>query len=75
MPLIEYRCPSCRKSFEHLQRSARDKARCPSCGGGRLERLLSVFGVSTGAASMPALSCRPQGCDAPACGTGPCGFG
>ncbi|HDQ98985.1 MAG TPA: zinc ribbon domain-containing protein [candidate division WOR-3 bacterium] len=48
MPIREFRCRECRKTFEALVFSPRDEAgeRCPSCGSGRLEKLFSVFGVS-----------------------------
>jgi putative FmdB family regulatory protein len=44
MPLFEYECLECRRRFEHLTRST-DSPTCPSCGGARLEKLLSVFAV------------------------------
>ena len=34
MPLYEYVCPSCGKTFEELKsfEEAEDKAKCPNCG-------------------------------------------
>jgi putative FmdB family regulatory protein len=46
MPLFEYRCLSCDSHFELLIRGAMTPA-CPSCGGTSLERLLSMFAVSS----------------------------
>ncbi|HSV29582.1 MAG TPA: zinc ribbon domain-containing protein [Candidatus Omnitrophota bacterium] len=41
MPLYSYRCKGCDHQFETLVMGA-DTPSCPSCGGGELERLLSV---------------------------------
>jgi putative FmdB family regulatory protein len=46
MPLYEFRCRDCDSEFELLVRSGVDP-RCPSCGSGSLERLLSMFAVSS----------------------------
>lgn len=45
MPIYEYRCRTCKHEFEQLVRSSRSKAKvaCPQCGGGKVERRLSVF--------------------------------
>jgi putative FmdB family regulatory protein len=45
MPMYEYRCQSCGKSFEMLRRmqdSDRD-LKCPECQSSEIERLLSTF--------------------------------
>jgi putative FmdB family regulatory protein len=42
VPLYEYRCPSCGKTFEKIQKfSANRKARCPECGASG-KKLLSA---------------------------------
>lgn len=46
MPLFEYRCLGCESQFELLIRGGAEP-RCPSCGGTSLERLLSMFAVSS----------------------------
>lgn len=46
MPLFEYRCAPCDTQFELLIRGA-DVPTCPSCGTTSLERILSLFAVST----------------------------
>ncbi|MFZ0887409.1 MAG: zinc ribbon domain-containing protein, partial [Candidatus Binataceae bacterium] len=43
MPIYEYRCTKCDRSFEAFVRPHRDKAECPSCHGTRLVRQMSVF--------------------------------
>ena len=46
MPLFEYRCPTCDSRFELLIRGSAVPT-CPSCGGTSLERMLSLFAVSS----------------------------
>lgn len=46
MPLYDFRCRTCSAEFEALVRTG-DTPRCPECGGGDLERLLSTFALST----------------------------
>ncbi len=46
MPLFEYRCLACESQFELLIRGS-DVPVCPSCGATSLERLLSMFAVSS----------------------------
>jgi len=50
MPLYEYRCVACDGEFELLIRSGATPA-CPTCGATDLERLLSMFAVSSESAS------------------------
>ena len=40
MPLYDYRCPACEKTFELLVRSS-TVTTCPHCGATQLERQLS----------------------------------
>lgn len=41
MPLYDYRCNACGRSFELLVRSGSEPA-CPHCNGGQLEKLVSL---------------------------------
>jgi putative FmdB family regulatory protein len=45
MPLYEYRCQQCGKSFEMLRRiqDADRQLECPECKSDEVERLLSTF--------------------------------
>jgi putative FmdB family regulatory protein len=50
MPIYEYRCLECGESFEKLVRSMSNpvsKIECPQCGGRKVEKLISHFGVQT----------------------------
>ena len=76
MPMYEYECRKCGKTFDHLARSmaARDEVvACPSCGGKQTARKLSVFAVGAGAAKPAARGPMPGCC---ACGREPgsCGM-
>ena len=50
MPTYDYRCPKCNKKFS-LVLSIGDhdagKAKCPKCGGKKLDQILSAFQVKT----------------------------
>lgn len=46
MPLFEYTCRDCDGQFELLVRGAATPA-CPSCGSTNLEKILSMFAVSS----------------------------
>ncbi len=47
MPLYEYACRDCSHRFEALVMGSA-KPSCPTCKSRNLEKLLSVFAVSTG---------------------------
>ena len=48
MPIYEFECVDCKGRTSIFVRtvSSEVKGVCPSCGGGRLERIISRFGVS-----------------------------
>ncbi len=48
MPIYEFTCQSCKKQFDHLQRTMSDGPRpaCPECGSKQTARMLSVFAVA-----------------------------
>src|ERR1044071_3407286 len=41
MPIYEYRCGACDRTFEELLRSSNEKISCPSCASPDVKRLLS----------------------------------
>lgn len=61
MPIYDYRCQECGKTFETLVRSSNVPA-CPECGSAHLEKLLSIPAPPvTQSAPEP---CQPGGCGA-----------
>lgn len=57
MPIYEYLCRQCDNRFETLVRAAEAVA-CPSCGGVKLEKQLSVF--SQGSPRLSSLTSTPM---------------
>jgi len=57
MPIYEYRCLECGEKFEKLVRSINNpepEIKCPKCGGRKVEKLLSSFGLRiSGSTSGP----------------------
>ncbi len=49
MPLYEYRCSGCNHQFELLILKASQPISCPACASESVERLLSMFAVSSDA--------------------------
>jgi len=64
MPVYEYQCLECGEKFEKLVRSMNSpqEIECPKCGGRKVEKLLSAFGLRTsGSASEPICpTCMPR---------------
>lgn len=64
MPIYEYRCQECEEKFEELVRSTDSQLeiKCPKCGGQKVKKLLSAFGIQTsGSASEPICpTCIPR---------------
>jgi putative FmdB family regulatory protein len=70
MPIYEYHCEDCDKDFEALLMRSSETVHCPSCGGGRLHKLISAHAVGHG---MPDTACGSAPCSpAPMCGSGAC---
>jgi len=47
MPMYEYHCGKCDEDFEELVMGD-EKIRCPSCGGGRVKKMMSAFAHKSG---------------------------
>ncbi len=73
MPIYDYRCNQCGMISEMLVRVSRDEAvRCPDCGSGDVERLISASYMIKMDAPAPGTTCcgRAERCEAPPCSTG-----
>jgi putative FmdB family regulatory protein len=56
MPLFEYQCKRCGNQFEALVRAGGPSPSCPACRSEDLEKLLSLFAVSSETTRQQALS-------------------
>jgi putative FmdB family regulatory protein len=78
MPIYEYRCNPCDRTFETLVRTSSDIARCPSCGNIDVDKEFSVPAAaqtdSRGGASLPVCGPSPSSAGG-GCGMGGCGGG
>jgi putative FmdB family regulatory protein len=61
MPLYEYLCGDCERSFDQLVSFAKadDPQRCPHCGGEHTQRKLSTFAAHHSGGSAAPVSARP----------------
>jgi putative FmdB family regulatory protein len=74
MPLYEYVCRKCDEQFEALVRDG-EKPKCPSCGHGKLTKLLSVPAAHTAGSSEPPCPAKESGaCGMSECAGNSCGF-
>jgi putative FmdB family regulatory protein len=58
VPIYEYVCRDCAKSFEELTFEPASAPPCPSCQSAEVERVLSVVAVGS---SEPAVAASPCG--------------
>lgn len=73
MPIFEYKCKKCGTVFEFLARQGQ-KPSCPSCGGRRLEKLVSTFSAGKSRGKRAACG-RRQDCGGGGCCCGGCRCG
>ncbi|RKY04859.1 zinc ribbon domain-containing protein [Candidatus Poribacteria bacterium] len=70
MPIYEYRCKECGERFETLVLSEGEIPSCPSCGGDKVEKLISAPQVRMdGLSPSGGLTCcgREERCEVPPC--------
>jgi putative FmdB family regulatory protein len=72
MPLYEYQCRDCQAEMELLVHGSSEPA-CPSCGGKKLTKLLSVVAAPGREAAPGTATDRPSGGCGPGCGCHPYG--
>ncbi|MGE5381456.1 MAG: FmdB family zinc ribbon protein [Methylocystaceae bacterium] len=64
MPFFDFKCEQCEKKFEvRVSNAAKDKVRCPNCGGNQIKQLLSPFFApgSSGGNSCSGSNCSSCG--------------
>ncbi len=54
MPLLQYKCPCCKKQFEELVKRHDEEVKCPDCGSAALRDYSGKVYSATG---MPAKRC------------------
>ena len=62
MPIYEFRCESCDKTFEHLAMTSGEvvEIKCPSCGSDELTRVMSsCASVVSGSKNAPSPAAPP----------------
>jgi len=67
MPIYEFACRGCGRSFETLVRLGREaEVVCPCCGGREVRKLLSSFGIGGGSSRLKdsgsCASCSSKSC-------------
>jgi putative FmdB family regulatory protein len=77
MPIYEYRCANCDRSFEAFVRPGDDSAQCPHCNGSKLTREMSTFASRSNgdSASAVASAITNSGTSNGFTGGGGCGSG
>lgn len=48
MPLFDFKCNNCGRTFETLVRNCSEQVKCPDCGSDNINKLLSKFGFKSG---------------------------
>jgi putative FmdB family regulatory protein len=66
MPIYEYDCPACKKSFEKLVFSSTVVA-CPDCGARDVVKKLSAFAFKSGGKFTPSSGASCSGCSSSSC--------
>ena len=62
MPIFEYTCQKCKKTFEKLVLSKNQPAPvCPNCGSKKTEQQFSTFATSGPSVSTGGGACAPSG--------------
>ncbi|HEX3074661.1 MAG TPA: zinc ribbon domain-containing protein, partial [Ignavibacteriales bacterium] len=63
MPIFEYQCNDCKKTFDVLHKSLSnmEEVKCPSCGSSNYKKLLSTFSASV--SNGPSYSFGDHSCE------------
>jgi putative FmdB family regulatory protein len=74
MPIYEYTCDECGRSFELLLANPKSKAACPHCGSVKLAKQFSTFAAHNASASPCDSGKCPGQMPSGGCGGGSCPF-
>lgn len=74
MPIYEYKCAGCGKSYEQMRRmsDADSDLECPECSSSDVKRQLSSFATHSGSSTRN--EAPMGGCGMGQCGSGACAF-
>ncbi len=73
MPIYEYQCEDCGKTFAHLHKRLNEpKPPCPDCGSGDVRKLLSTFSATSGSACAHEDTCPHAATSGHSCCGGCC---
>jgi putative FmdB family regulatory protein len=62
MPIFEYACPKCGKTFEKLVLSRSEpQPECPHCGGKKAKKKFSTFSSAGSSPRSAKAACAPSG--------------
>ncbi len=75
MPIYEYRCTNCDRSFEALVRPGDGGAQCPLCHGSKLTREMSTFAARSSNGDGAAVAADAMANSGAANGSGTAGSG
>jgi len=67
MPTYEYLCAKCDHRFEVFVRSDKQKVSCSKCGGKKVAKQYTVFGLNLGASPEKGMGGPLCGCGAGGC--------
>jgi len=72
MPIYDCRCNECGNISEVFVRTSNAEVRCPHCGSGNVDRLVSASYAIRMDTSAPGTTCcgRTERCETPPCSTG-----
>ncbi len=68
MPIYEYMCRHCDKTFEEIVLSGRETVACPECTSADVERQLSIFSSPGGHSETGGVGGGCGGCTPGTCG-------
>jgi putative FmdB family regulatory protein len=75
MPIYEYHCTDCDRSFETLVRPGEVETECPDCHGPNIAREMSVFAAARGSDTSSPMNGCERGMGGGGCCGGACGCG
>ncbi len=69
MPIYEFECEECGKSFEELVFGSAEDIKCKYCGSRKVKRLMSSFGFKSGSTFVSSSGSACSSCSGGTCST------